>query len=128
MQLKLGSFSLVVLALLVLAVAAPSLNAQTAGDQGSNTQTVTGCLQKGNETGGYYIIGANDKHWELYSNGSAPLADNVGHTITVTGTVATRTPEQEQKSQPSEKKETGKRAHSDLQVSDLQVVSADCKK
>lgn len=91
-------------------------------------QTVTGCLQKGVEPVGFFIIGANNKHWELYSGKEVTLADHVGHTVTVTGAVAHRSPEQEQKSQPSEKKEIGGRQHADLQVSSLKMVSETCSK
>ena len=89
-------------------------------------QTVTGCLQKGVEPVGFFIIGVGDKHWELYSGKEVSLADHVGHTVTVTGSVAKRSAKQEEKSQPNEKKETGAREHSDLQVSSLKMVSETC--
>src|SRR5450755_1868203 len=84
---------------------------QMANDKASagSDQTVTGCLQKGVEPVGFFVIGADNQHWELYSSGEVSLADHVGHTVTVTGSVANRTPAQEQKSQLSEKKETGTR-------------------
>jgi hypothetical protein len=102
--------------------------AQGSNDKGSDTQTVTGCLQKGNESGGFFIISTEDKHWELYPDSGVSLADHVGHTVTVTGTVAHRTPEQEEKSQPHEKKETGDMPHADLQVSSVKDVSDTCSK
>ena len=100
---------------------------QMAGDKASATQTATGCLQKGSEPGGFFLISTEDKHWELYSNPDVSLADHVGHTITVTGTVAHRSKAQEEKSQPSEQKEIGKKQHGDLQVSSVKMVSATCK-
>lgn len=127
MQNKFIRMSLVLIAFMVVLAIAIPLGAQTGSDQ-AKSQTVTGCLQKGQESGGYYIIGANDKHWELYDSANASLADHVGHTVTVTGTVAHRSQEQEQKSQTSEKQETGSRQHSDLQVTSVKMVSADCKK
>jgi hypothetical protein len=70
---------------------------QMAGDKASGTQTITGCLQKGSEPGGFFLISTDNKHWELYPNSEVALADHVGHTITVTGTVASRSKAQEKK-------------------------------
>jgi len=92
------------------------------------TETVTGCLHKGTEAGGFFLVSTEDKHWELYSNSDVALADHVGHTITVTGTVAHRSKEQEEKSQPSEQKEIKGKKHNDLQVSSVKMVSATCSK
>ncbi len=91
-------------------------------------QTVTGCLQKGVEPVGFFIIDAGNKHWELYSDKDISLADHVGHTVTVTGLIANRSAKQEEKSQPNEMKETGTREHSDLQVNNLKMVSESCNK
>jgi hypothetical protein len=119
---------------LVLMVVLVGLNtalvygAQTGSDQTAAPQTVTGCLQKGLESGGFFVIGENDKHWELYPSGDVSLAEHVGHTVTLTGTVAHRTAAQEEKSQPHEKKEMGKKQHADLQVSSVKMVSETCSK
>jgi hypothetical protein len=101
---------------------------QTGNDKTAAAQTVTGCLQKGLESEGFFVIGENDKHWELYPSGDVSLAEHVGHTVTVTGTVAHRTAAQEAKSQPHEKKEMGKKQHADLQVSSVKMVSPTCSK
>jgi hypothetical protein len=100
---------------------------QMASDKDSAAQTVTGCLQKGTEPVGFFLISTEDKHWELYPNSGVSLADHVGHTVTVTGTVAHRSKAQESKSQPSEKKEIGEKQHADLQVSSVKMVSDSCK-
>lgn len=101
---------------------------QMADDKASATQTVTGCLQKGTETGGFFLISTDNKHWELYGDSGVSLADHVGHTITVTGTVAHRSKAQEEKSQPSEQKEMSGKQHDDLQVSSVKMVSTSCSK
>jgi hypothetical protein len=108
----------------VLSYGAP----QMADEKAPATQTVTGCLQKGTEPAGVFLISTDDKHWELYSDKDVALADHVGHTITVTGTVAHRSKAQEEKSQPHEKKEIGGKQHADLQVSSVKMVSATCSK
>jgi len=101
---------------------------QMADEKAPATQTVTGCLQKGTEAGGYFLISTDDKHWELYSNSDVSLADHIGHTITVTGTVAKRSKAQEQKSQPYENKEKDGKQNTDLQVSSVKMVSATSSK
>lgn len=102
--------------------------AQTSGDKTSAKQTITGCLQKGLESGGFFLIAADDHHWELYQNSKVSLADHVGQTVTVTGILPKRSAAQEEKSQPYEKKETGERKHGDFEVSSLKVVSQTCSK
>jgi hypothetical protein len=96
--------------------------AQTAG-----SQTVTGCLQKGLESQGFFVIAANGQHWELYAQSYLSLAELVGQKVTMTGTVAKRSAEQEEKSQPYEKKEISGREHADLQVFSVKVVAESCK-
>lgn len=113
---------------LCLAVAPQYTAAQTASAPAVASQTVTGCLQKGLEPGGFFLFTGKDQHWELYENANVSLADHVGQTIAVTGTVPARTPAQEEKSQNFEKKETGDRKHSDFQVTAVKVVSPTCKK
>ena len=101
---------------------------QMADAKAAGTQTVTGCLQKGTETGGFFLISTDNKHWELYGDSGVSLADHVGHTITATGTVAHRSKAQEEKSQPSEQKEMSGKQHDDLQVSSVKMVSTSCNK
>ena len=110
-----------------LTLASSYAAAQSGNGNMSTTQTVTGCLQKGLEPGGYFLV-TSDKHWELYENSKVSLADHVGQTVTVTGTLPTRSAAQEEKSQPYEKKETGTRMHGDFQVSTVNVVSQTCSK
>ncbi len=121
---KLAWLSLFVSLSSVLLYGAP----QMADEKASAAQTATGCLQKGTEPGGFFLISTDNKHWELYTNPGVSLADHIGHTITVTGTVAHRSKAQEAKSQPYEQKEMGGRQHGDLQVSSVKMVSASCSK
>jgi hypothetical protein len=125
---RLSAWMVTILFLLVALTAASTYGAaQMAAEKPTAPQTVTGCLQKGAEPGGYFLV-TSDKHWELYENGKISLSDHVGQTVTVTGTLPTRTAAQEEKSQPYEKKETGTRMHGDFQVSALKVVSQTCSK
>jgi hypothetical protein len=98
-------------------------------DQGSagSSQSVTGCLQKGDEAGGFTIAGEDGKVWELHSK-KVQLASHVGHTVTVTGSAGNRSTAEEQKTEDSEKKEAGEKEHGDLQVGSLKMVSDTCSK
>ena len=72
---KLAWLALLVSLSSVLLYGAP----QMADEKASATKTVTGCLQKGTEHGGFFLISTDDKHWELYSKTDVSLADHVGH-------------------------------------------------
>jgi hypothetical protein len=113
------------LLVLITACLTAGMFAQSAGD---NSQTATGCLQQGKESGGFYLISNDNHHWELYPAKDVNLAQYVGQTVTVTGGEAHRTAAQEEKSQPYEKQETGTMEHGDLQVSNVTVVSQTCSK
>jgi hypothetical protein len=89
-------------------------------------QSVTGCLQKGDEPGGFTITSENGKVWELHSK-KVQLADHVGHTVTATGSAGNRSRAQEEKIEANEKKEVGEKEHGDLRVSSLKMVSDSCK-
>ena len=91
-------------------------------------QSVTGCLQKGMESKGFYLVSSDNHHWELYPNADVNLSQYVGKTVTVNGGGAHRTAAQEEKSQPYEKQETGTMEHADFQVSSVTVVSQTCSK
>ena len=123
-RVAISSVWIVLVTLVVMTASVPAA-AQTAGNA---SQTVTGCLQNGSESGGFFLATGDNYHWELYSTGTVSLAEHVGQTVTLTGTSPHRTDAQEQVSQPVEKKEAGARKHGDLQVSSLKVVSATCSK
>jgi len=101
---------------------------QMGTDKTSSQQTVTGCLQKGGEPVGFFIVSADGTHWELYPNPQVALANHVGHTVTVKGSLAKRSPAQEEKSQTYEKAEMTAKGHHDLQVSSVKMVSETCSK
>ena len=116
------------LLLLLLTAMVSYAVAQTPAEKAPVNQTITGCLQRGLESGGFFVLTTDNKHWEIYNAGNVPLADHVGQTVTLAGSFPTRTAAQEQVSQPYEKKESGARQHADFQVSGLTVVSETCGK
>ena len=117
-----------IVVLVILSAALLYAAPQMSGDKSSGQKTVTGCLEKGQESQGFFLVTKAGEHWELYPSSGVSLADHVGHTVTVTGTVAHRTEAQEQKTRPTEKQEAGSRAHADLQVSSVKHVSDTCSK
>jgi len=66
----------------VIALFAVALYAQDSmGDKSdSKMKTVTGCLQKGMEAGGYTLAGEDGKIWEL-SGKTAGMDKHVGHKV-----------------------------------------------
>lgn len=114
------------LLLFLLAATAGYVAAQTAVQKTAGSQAITGCLQKGLEPGGFFLLTPDNKHWEIYNAGNVPLADHVGQTVALTGGSPTRTAAQEQVSRPYEQQEAGTRQHADFQASSLSVVSASC--
>jgi len=88
--------------------------------------SVTGCLQKGDEMGGFTITGKDGKVWELHGK-KVDLSGHVGHTVTVTGATSNMSKEEEEKVEANEKKEYGEKKHGDLRVSSLKMVSESCK-
>jgi hypothetical protein len=114
--------------ILFVSLAATLMYAAGGDEKVGAPQTVTGCLQKGLENKGYFLLTADGQHWELYPTSKVSLAEHVGHTVTVTGTVAKRSAVQEEKSQPYEKKEITGKEHADLNVSSLKMVSETCSK
>lgn len=101
---------------------APQMGDEKAGDQHS----VTGCLQKGDEPGGFTITDKDGKVWELHSK-QVKLGGHVGHTVTLTGSATNGSKEDEEKIEANEKKEAGGKEHADLHVTSLKMVSESCK-
>lgn len=114
--------------ILFVSLAATLMFAASGDEKAGASQTVTGCVQKGLENKGYFLLTADGQHWELYPTSKVSLAEHVGHTVTVTGTVAKRSAVQEEKSQPYEKKEITGKEHADLNVASLKMVSETCSK
>lgn len=119
-------FPILCLSLSVLAYGQSSAQNDERGKNSNNTKSVTGCLQKGAEPGGFTVTGEDGKVWELRSR-KVDLADHVGHKVTVTGAVTHESKAHEEKMAASEQKEAGEKEHADLRVSRLTMVSKSCE-
>jgi Protein of unknown function (DUF5818) len=97
---------------------------QSGASMSGQTMTATGCLQKGQENGGYYLTDENGKTWELMGSG---LAKHVGHKVTVSGTQMEESKSHETKVESAEKAEAGGNQYSDLKVTNVKMVSESCQ-
>jgi hypothetical protein len=91
-----------------------------------HTQTVTGCLQKGDEPDEVSMTGEDGKVWGLRST-SVKLEPHIGHTVTVIGSV-THDTKAEEKREGQVEKASGKAEYGDLDVTSLKMVSDTCSK
>ncbi len=90
-------------------------------------QSVTGCLQKGDEPGGFVVTSDDGKTWELTAGGGVKLGDHVGHKVTVTGARIHESKMREEKMEKYEKKEAGGKEYADLKVESVEMVRSSCK-
>ncbi len=114
--------------ILCLSLCTVALIAQTAAPEkkAEKSQTVTGCLQKGDEAGEFSIKGEDGKTWGLRST-SVKLDQHIGHQVTVTGSTTHETKAEEKKEGQVEN--AGSKAeYADLTVSSLKMVSESCSK
>ena len=95
-------------------------------EKSAPTQSVTGCLQKGDEPGEFSITGEDGKTWGLRST-SVKLDEHLGHKVNVTGTTAHETKAEEKKEGQVENA-ASKAEYADLTVTSLKMVSETCSK
>lgn len=116
-------FALITFALAVGVYVTPTTSAQQKSASGKTT--VTGCLQKGDESGEYSITGQDGKTYGLRSK-AVNLSEHLGHKVTVTGTLRAESAEKEKgEAEEHEKKEAAEAG--DIQVSSLKMVSEQCQ-
>ena len=95
-------------------------------EKAAHTQTVTGCLQKGDEAGEFSITGEDGKTWGLHST-SVKLDQHLGHKVTVSGST-THESKAEEKKEGQVEKASSKQEYADLDVTSLKMVSDSCSK
>jgi|ERR1700682_1584591 len=122
-KLTLSFFALSGLALLPTAGFAAAAKQDRDDDRGK-VREVTGCLQK--EGDEYELVADNGSTWELKSD-RAELADHVGHTVRVKGTVD-HEKMHNAKEKAKEKTQDNPNEHGHLTVTDVKIVSRSCRK
>jgi hypothetical protein len=95
-------------------------------DKAAQSQSVTGCLQKGDKAGEFSITGEDGKTWGLRSS-TVKLDEHLGHKVTVTG-ASSHESKAEEKKEGQVEKASSKEEYGDLDVSSLKMVSATCSK
>ena len=113
------------------ATAAPEKkDEKTAQKPAGHTQSVTGCLQKGDEPGEFSITGEDGKTWGLHSK-TVKLEDHLGHKVTVTGSPIHESAAKEKAEEKKEgkmEKAAGKEEIGDLHVTSVKMISESCNK
>jgi len=103
---------------------------KTAQKPAGRTQSVTGCLQKGDEPGEFSITGEDGKTWGLHSK-TVKLEDHIGHKVTVTGSPIHESAAKERAEEKKEgkmEKAAGKEEIGDLHVTSVKMISESCNK
>lgn len=122
-KLALSFFALSGLALLPAASLANKAGQDRDDDRGK-VREMTGCLQK--DGGEYELMADNGSTWELKGENSR-LADHVGHTVRVTGTVDHKKMH-DAKEKAKEKTQDNPNEHGHLTVTEVKMVSRSCSK
>jgi hypothetical protein len=128
MSHKIAKLAFWLIPILCLSLCPVALIAQTAAPEkkAEKSQTVTGCLQKGDEAGEFSIKGEDGKTWGLRST-SVKLDQHIGHQVTVTGSTTHET-KAEEKKEGQMQNAGSKTEYADLTVSSLKMVSDTCSK
>jgi hypothetical protein len=124
-KLALSFFALSGLALLPAAGLANGARQDRDRDEDrGKVREMTGCLQK--DGGEYELMADNGSTWELKGEDSR-LADHVGHTVRVTGTVDHKKMH-DAKEKAKEKTQDNPNEHGHLTVTDVKMVSRSCSR
>jgi hypothetical protein len=128
MSHKIAKLAFWLIPVLCLSLCPVALIAQTAAPEkkAEKSQTVTGCLQKGDEAGEFSLKGEDGKTWGLRST-SVKLDQHIGHQVTVTGSTTHETKAEEKKEGQVENAGS-KTEYADLTVTSLKMVSESCSK
>jgi hypothetical protein len=107
---------------------APKTGAQEkhARKPATQTKTITGCLQEGDEPDEFSITGEDGKVWGLRSS-AVKLDEHLGHKVTVSGPITHESKAEETKKGKMEKA-SRKEEYGDLRVMSLKMVSETCAK
>ena len=128
MSHKIAKLAFWLIPILCLSLCPVALIAQTAAPEkkAEKSQTVTGCLQKGDEAGEFSITGEDGKTWGLRST-SVKLDQHIGHQVTVTGSTTHET-KAEEKREGQVENAGSKTEYADLTVTNLKMISDSCSK
>jgi len=115
----------------LLALSTPRVAGEDQGPEMAKSKTehqtlsVTGCLQKGKEPGGFFINAEDGKTWELFGR-TVKLDKHVGHKVTLTGYEVHKSKATEAKMAKYEKPEAAGKEYADMNVTGLKMLSETC--
>jgi hypothetical protein len=92
----------------------------------TQTKTITGCLQKGDEPDEFSITGEDGKVWGLRSS-AVTLDEHLGHKVTVSGPITHESKAGETKKGKT-KNASGNVEYGNLRVMSLKMVIENCDK
>ena len=102
----------------------------SSGKSKSQERTITGCIAQGTTAESYVLNGEDGSTWDLKSD-KVVVADHVGHTVTVKGTVSHvvvhNAKEEAKDAAASAGMKKTNDEHGDLEVASLRMVSKSCK-
>ena len=128
--MKTSGVALTIGGLLLLAVVSLAQDTTSSGKSKSQVRTLTGCLAQGSSSN-QYVLNANDGSTSELKSDNVALADHVGHTVTVKGSVSNVTAhnmkEEAKDAASSAGMKTSNNEHGDLEVASLKMVSKTCK-
>jgi hypothetical protein len=100
------------------------------GKDKGEIRDVTGCLSKGDSAKEFLLTGTDGSTWEIRTSG-VPLAEHVGHSVTVTGVVSNAKMHNMKEDTQEAAKDSGmtksNKEHGHLKVTDLKMISDSCK-
>lgn len=123
-KLALSFFALSGLALLPAAGFANTSQDRDRDEDRGKVREMTGCLQK--DGGEYELMADNGSTWELRGDRDR-LADHVGHTVRVTGTVD-HNKMHDAKEKAKDKTQDNPNEHGHLTVTEVKMVSRSCSR
>lgn len=124
------NLGILVLGALLMTGVSLAQDTTSSGKSKSESRTVTGCLTQGS-SGDKFVLNGNDgSTWDVKSD-SVALADHVGHTITVKGTVSNVTmhnaKEEAKDAAASAGVKKTNNEHGDMEITSVKMVSKSCK-
>jgi Protein of unknown function (DUF5818) len=121
--------AMIMLGFLVFSVSLVAVQDEATKTTHKKVRTVSGCLQKADDTNEYKLTTAKGGTWEIKSDG-VKLGEHVGHTVRVTGVVSNAAIHGAKEDAKDEAKEHGvgedSTEHGHMTVTGLKMVSESC--
>jgi hypothetical protein len=115
---------------LLLTCGSAAQQTTTSGKSKAQDRTITGCLSQGTGPNTFVLNGNDGSTWDVQSD-TVALADHVGHTVTIKGTVTNvvmhNAKEEAKDAAASAGLKKTNDEHGDLKVESVKMVNKSCK-